>query len=78
MHCAKDDHSLCKTSIHSTRGVILLPSQMSNGRDDSIISTGGKGDSEEEGVKREPSYTGGGNGNWCSRYEKLYGASLKN
>ena len=51
---------------------------MSNGRDDSIISTGGKGDLEEEGVKREPSYTGGGNVNWCSHYEILFGASLKN
>ena len=44
---------------------------------DSIISTGEK-DLEEEGVKREPSYTVGGNVNWCSHYEKLYGASLKN
>ena len=32
-----------------------------------------------EGVeKREPSYTVGGNVNWCSHYGKQHGASLKN
>ena len=32
-----------------------------------------------EGVeKREPSYTVGGNVNWCSHYGKQYGGSLKN
>ena len=32
----------------------------------------------EEGVeKREPSYTVGGNVNWCSHYRKQYGAFLK-
>jgi len=32
-----------------------------------------------EGVeKREPSYTVGGNANWCSHYGKQYGGSLKN
>ena len=32
-----------------------------------------------EGVeKKEPSYTVGGNVNWCRRYEKQYGGSLKN
>ena len=31
-----------------------------------------------EGVeKREPSYTVGGNVNWCSHYVKQYGGSLK-
>ena len=28
--------------------------------------------------KREPSYTVGGNVNWCSHYGKQYGDSLKN
>ena len=28
--------------------------------------------------KREPSYTIGGNVNWCSHYGKQYGGSLKN
>ena len=28
--------------------------------------------------KKEPSYTIGGNVNWCSHYEKQYGVSLKN
>ena len=33
----------------------------------------------EEGVeKREPSYTVGGNGSWCSHYGKQYGASSEN
>ena len=27
--------------------------------------------------KREPSYTVGGNVNWCSTYEEQYGGSLK-
>ena len=27
--------------------------------------------------KREPSYTVGGNVNWCSLYEEQYGSSLK-
>ena len=27
--------------------------------------------------KREPSYTVGGNVNWCSHYGKLYGGSTK-
>ena len=27
--------------------------------------------------RREPSYTVGGNVNWCSRYEEQYGSSLK-
>ena len=32
-----------------------------------------------EGVEeREPSYTVGGNVNWCGHYEKIYGDSLKN
>ena len=32
-----------------------------------------------EGVeKREPSYTAGGNVNWCSHYGEQYGGSLKN
>ena len=32
-----------------------------------------------EGVeKREPSYTAGGNVNWCSHYGKQYGGSSKN
>ena len=32
-----------------------------------------------EGVeKREPSYTVGGNVNWCSHYGEQYGDSLKN
>ena len=32
-----------------------------------------------EGVeKREPSYTVGGNVNWCSHYRKQYGGSSKN
>ena len=32
-----------------------------------------------EGVeKREPSYTVGGNVNWCSHYGEQYGGSLKN
>ena len=32
-----------------------------------------------EGVeKREPSYTVGGNVNWCSHYGEQYGSSLKN
>ena len=32
-----------------------------------------------EGVeKREPSYTVGGNINWCSHYGEQYGGSLKN
>ena len=32
-----------------------------------------------EGVeKREPSYTVGGNVNWCSHYGEQYGHSLKN
>ena len=34
---------------------------------------------ESEGVeKREPSYTVGGNVNWCSHYGEQYGDSLKN
>ena len=33
----------------------------------------------EEGVeKKEPSYTVGGNVNWCSHYGEQYGGSLKN
>ena len=28
--------------------------------------------------KREPSYTAGGNVNWCSHYGKQYGSFLKN
>ena len=32
-----------------------------------------------EGVeKREPSYSVGGNVNWCSHYGELYGGALKN
>ena len=32
-----------------------------------------------EGVqKKEPSYTGGGNINWCSNYGEEYGGNLKN
>ena len=32
-----------------------------------------------EGVeKKEPSYTVGGNANWCSHYGEHYGGSLKN
>ena len=32
-----------------------------------------------DGVKkREPSYTTGGNVNWCSHYEEQYGSSSKN
>ena len=32
-----------------------------------------------EGVqKREPSYTVGGNANWCSDYGEQYGGVLKN
>ena len=35
--------------------------------------------SAEEGVeKREPSYTVGGNVNWCSFYGKHYGDTLEN
>ena len=32
----------------------------------------------EDIEKREPSYTVGGNVNWCSRYGKQYGGTLKN
>ena len=32
----------------------------------------------EDVEKREPSYTTGGNVNWCSYYKKQYGGSLKN
>ena len=64
-------------SIHSSRGLILLHSQMSNWGDDGIISTGGKGDLEEEGEERDP-LTLGGNVNWCSHYAKQYGGSSKN
>ena len=39
------------------------------------LQTINAGDSVE---KREPSYTVGGNVNWCSHYEKQYGVSLKN
>ena len=32
-----------------------------------------------EGVeKREPTYTAGGNVNWCNHYDKQYGDSFKN
>ena len=50
---------------------------MSNWGDDGIISTGGKGDLEEEGEERDP-LTLGGNVNWCSHYAKQYGGSSKN
>ena len=33
---------------------------------------------EEDMEKREPSYTIGGNVNWCSHYEEQYGGSFKN
>ena len=38
----------------------------------------GKKNARESVEKRKPSYTVGGNVNWCSRYEKLYGGSSKN
>ena len=38
----------------------------------------GKKNARESVEKREPSYTIGGNVNWCSRCEKLYGGSSKN
>ena len=32
----------------------------------------------EDVQKKEPSYTGGGNINWCSNYGEEYGGNLKN
>ena len=39
------------------------------------LDTTNAGDSVE---KKEPSYTVGGNVNWCSHYGEQYGGSLKN
>ena len=49
----------------------LTPVRMAIIKNSTIINAG-------EGVeKREPSYTVGGNVNWCSHYGEQYGGSLK-
>ena len=50
----------------------LAPIKMAFIKKQQITSVG------EDVDKREPSCTVGGNGNWCSHYEKQYGGSSKN
>ena len=53
----------------------VSPHTSQNGHHQKNLQTINAGEGVE---KREPSYTGGENINWCSHYEEQYGGSLKN
>ena len=54
------------------RGIISHWSEQPSSKNLQIINAG-------EGVEeKEPSYTAGGNVNWCSQYGEQYGGSLTN
>ena len=56
--------------MKTTVGITTHQSQWPSSKRLQIINAG-------EGVeKKEPSYTAGGNVNWCSHYGKQYGGSL--
>ena len=58
--------------IKTTTRYHLTPVRMAIIKKSTTINAG-------EGVEeREPSYTVGGNVNWCSHYAEQYGGSLKN
>ena len=58
--------------IKTTMRYHLTPVRMVSSKSLQTINAG-------EGVeKREPSYTVGGNVNWCSHYGQQYGGSLRN
>ena len=58
--------------IKTTMRYHLTPVRWPSSKNLQTINTG-------DGVeKREPSYTVGGNVNWCSHYGEQYGDSLKN
>ena len=75
---AKKHMKRCSTSliiremqIKTTMRYHLTPFRMASSESLQTINAG-------EGVeKREPSYTVGGNVNWCSHYGEQYGGSLK-
>ena len=58
--------------IKTTMRYHLTPVRMAISKSLQIVNAG------EDVEKREPSYTDGGNVNWCSHYKKQYGGSFKN
>ena len=69
-HCLSSEK--CKSKPQTTMRYHLIPVRMA------IMKTTTNNKFGEDVKKREPSYSAGGNVNWCSLYGKQYGRSSRN